>query len=152
VTEVLTIAATVLSGVLAGAAADKAFVQLPARHRIGIVRYADYSRAADLGRGLILYPILGAGAPILTIAAAAASFFEDATTGRPLLAAAAILAVAHVITTIQAAPKMLSLRRLPDQEEILAPVLHAFAQWTNIRAILQIATFLTVLGAALVVT
>jgi hypothetical protein len=49
---------------------DKSLVQLPARHRIGVVAFAAFSRANDLGNGLILYPALGIGAALLTILAA----------------------------------------------------------------------------------
>ncbi len=54
--------AIVLTGLLAGISLDKALVQLPARRRMGVVAFAGFSRANDLGNGLVLYPLLGVGA------------------------------------------------------------------------------------------
>lgn len=130
---------------------DKAIVQRPARQQMGIVGYADYSRAADLGQPDPV-PRFGSGRFGPHGRCGGGILLPGVFPGQPILAAAAVLAVAHVFTTTRAAPKMLSLRRLPNQEEILAPVLEAFAKWTIARAIFQTATFLTVLWAALVVT
>src|SRR2546430_4022751 len=71
----LLIAAAIANGLLAGASLDKVLVQLPARRKIGLHAMAEYNRATDLGPGLILYPALGLGAPLLTIAAAMAVYF-----------------------------------------------------------------------------
>ena len=58
-TFILILAATILTGLLAGASLDKAIVQLPARHRMGVIGFAAFSKANDLGNGLIFYPVLG---------------------------------------------------------------------------------------------
>jgi hypothetical protein len=76
ITLILILAATVVTGLLAGASLDKSIVQLPARRRMGVVEFAAFSRAADLGNGLILYPILGIGAALFTILAALAAFLQ----------------------------------------------------------------------------
>ena len=59
---VLVIIATALDGLLAGASLDQSIKQLPARRRMGVIAFSAYSRAADLGTGLIWYPVLGIGA------------------------------------------------------------------------------------------
>jgi hypothetical protein len=41
----------------------------PARHRIGVIAFSDYSRAGDLGRGIAWYAALGIGAALLTFIA-----------------------------------------------------------------------------------
>ena len=69
---VLILAATATDGLLAGASMDQSIKQLPARHKIGPVAYSEYSRASDLGHGILWYGILGVGAAVLTIAAAVA--------------------------------------------------------------------------------
>ena len=51
-TLILILAATVVTGLLAGASLDKAIVQLPARNRMGVVGFAKFSKANDLGNGL----------------------------------------------------------------------------------------------------
>jgi hypothetical protein len=83
-------AALVTDGLLAGLSLDKVIVQLPARRRMGVVKYAGYARAADLGNGVPYYAGLGISAAALTLAAfgvAAARRAPGAVTG--LLAAAA---------------------------------------------------------------
>ncbi len=73
ITFVLILAATAADGLLAGASFDQSIKQLPARHKIGLVAYSEYSRTSDLGPGIIWYGILGVGAALLTIAAAVAA-------------------------------------------------------------------------------
>ncbi len=51
-----------INGLLAGLNTDTALVKLPARRRIGAVAYATCARGNDLGNGLVVYPLLGAGA------------------------------------------------------------------------------------------
>src|SRR5918994_4041885 len=72
----LIVAATAVNGLLAGDSLDQSIKQLPARHKIGLVAYSEYSRASDLGPGILWYAILGVGAAVLTIAAAVAAFFQ----------------------------------------------------------------------------
>ena len=99
-TLILTVAATLVTGLLAGASLDKAVVQLPARRRMGVIAFAAFSRANDLGNGLILYPMIGIAAALLTIAAAAVAFIG----GTPSMQAwplyvSALLALLHSGTT-----------------------------------------------------
>ncbi len=75
-TFILIVAATAADGILAGASLDQSIKQLPTRHKIGLVAYSEYSRASDLGSGILWCGILGVGAALLTIAAAVAAFLE----------------------------------------------------------------------------
>jgi hypothetical protein len=145
----LILAATVLTGLLAGISLDKAIVQLPARHRMGVIGFAAFSRANDLGAGLIVYPVLGIGAALLTIIAALAVFFQ----GVPLadawpLHTSALLALLHSVATARAAPNMLRLRQPADDEALLTETLDRFAKWHNLRAVLQLLNFLMLVWAA----
>lgn len=72
-TFILLVAATVAIGLLAGASLDQSSKQLPARLKIGVVAFSKYSRAADLGNGILFYAILEVSAGLLTIAAAIAA-------------------------------------------------------------------------------
>ncbi len=74
----LVIAATALDGLLAGASLDQSIKQLPARRRIGVIAYSVYSRAADMGTGILWYAILGVGAALLTIVAAIVALIQAA--------------------------------------------------------------------------
>ncbi len=150
-TFILMLLAEIVTGVLAGASLDKSLVQLPARHRMGIVGFAAFSRANDLGNGLYVYPIFGIGAALLTISAALAAFLQ----GTPLahtwpLYISALLAVLHSVTTTRAAPNMLSLRDTTSDEATLTESLNRFAKWHNVRAVLQLLNFITLALAAVV--
>jgi len=152
-TFILILAATVLTGLLAGISVDKAVVQLPARHRMGVIAFAAFSRANDLGAGLVFYPVLGIGAALLTIIAALAVFLQ----GTPLADAwplyiSALLALLHSITTARAAPNMLSLRQSTADEAQLTGALDRFARWHNVRTVLQLLNFLMLLWAAVAYT
>src|SRR3712207_6798475 len=76
-TLVLVVAATATDGPLAGASLAQSIKQLPARHKIGPVAYSEYSRASDLGPGILWYGMLGMGATLLTIAAAGAALVQE---------------------------------------------------------------------------
>jgi hypothetical protein len=70
-----------------------------------------YSRRADLGAGLVVYPIEGIGAALLTIAAAVTSYLDGNScrgVALPMYCAAAV-SVAGLLLTIKAAPTMLGL-------------------------------------------
>src|SRR2546428_9741085 len=65
-------AATIFNGILAGGSLIKSVVELPARRTIGLLAMAAYHRAADLRTGFWIYPLVGLGAPALTLALAIA--------------------------------------------------------------------------------
>jgi len=135
-------------GILAGLSVDKVIVQLPARRRLGVVVYAAYARAADLGGGLVLYPVVGIGAALLTITAFPVALFSEAPGATVLLLGiAALRSVLHSVATGIAAPTMMRIGRSPDDEAALTPLLSRFALASGIRAILQVATFVIVLIA-----
>ncbi len=69
-TWILIVAATFLHGVLAGLTVDRSLVGLAAWHEIGVVAWANYSRSADLGNGLVLYPGLAISGALLSLGAA----------------------------------------------------------------------------------
>ncbi len=147
-TFVLILAATTANGLLAGASLDQSIKQLPARHKIGLVAYSEYSRASDLGIGILWYAILGVGAAVLTIAAAVAAFLEGvpSASAAPLYVAAG-LAVLHSLVTTQAAPTNFSQRRVAKDEEALGRVFDRFERWQTLRAVLQVLTFGAMLWA-----
>ncbi len=145
----LLIAATIANGLLAGASLDKALVQLPARRKIGLHAMAEFNRSTDLGPGLVLYPALGLGAPLLTIAAAMAVYFggDESNAGAPWILLGALLSVGHMITTARAAPNLLRLRRSIPADDQLEGLYHRFAGWSGARAVLQVSTFVVVVIA-----
>src|SRR4028118_1316082 len=91
------VTATAVDGQLAGASLDQSIKQLPTRHKIGLVAYSEYSRASDLGPGILSYGHLGVGATLLTIAAAVAAFLEGVlpASAAPLYMAGGLAGVRH---------------------------------------------------------
>src|SRR5260221_616987 len=131
-TETLLIGATLLHGFLAGGNVERALVHMPAWRKLGPRAWAAFSRQADLGRGLFLYPFEAIAGAALAVAAAIA-FQLDPGAARaaalPLYLGAA-LALAGLLATTQAAPKMLSLRRVPDDDvPALQRAFDGFERW-----------------------
>lgn len=110
-TRILLPAATLLAGILAGGAVDRVIVGGPAWHKLGADAWAQYSRLADLGTGLIAYPIEGIGSTLLIIAAALSNHFDrnaPRSVTLPLYIAGA-LSIGGLALTFKAAPIMLNL-------------------------------------------
>ena len=123
-TRLLLVAATVLGGILAGGVIDRVVVGGPAWHQLGAEAWAQYSRRADLGTGLVAYPIEGIGTTLLLIAAAISIYF-DGTSRRAVtmpLYVAVVLSVGGLLLTAKAAPIMLALA----SPQAAAAIQHAF--------------------------
>lgn len=142
------VAALVLNGLLAGLSLDKVIVQLPARRRMGAVRYAGYARAADLGNGVAFYSLIGVPAALVTIATSVLAVTRHASPSvSALLGVGAVLSVLHSAATGRAAPTMFRIGKAEDTESALEPLLTQFAKWSALRAALQVATFAVVVAA-----
>jgi hypothetical protein len=139
---ILVLLATAFNGILAGASLDQSIKQLPARHRIGVAAYSAYTKASDLGNGILWYAFIGIGAALLTIAAAIMAFTQGVTFTQALpIYLAGGLSVLHSLVTTQAAPTMFSQRRYNNDETALAAVFNRFERWQTVRAVLQVLTF-----------
>jgi hypothetical protein len=134
--------ATLVDGLLAGASLDQSIKQLPARHRMGVVQFSEYSQAADLGHGVVWYAALGIGGALLTLVAAGlAVVLNVPPEQRLLLVIAGALAIAHSVTTARAAPINFSQRAVRGNQAALAGIFTQFERWQTLRAGLQLATF-----------
>lgn len=144
----LLVAAMLFNGLLVGASLDQVIKQLPARHRIGVLAFSDYSTAGDLGRGIAWYAALGIGAALLTVTAAVVGLADPPS---PPASAALWLAlgltVAHSLTTLRAAPLNLSQRTAAGDPVRLAAIFDRFERWSTARATLQVLTLLSVTWA-----
>ncbi len=144
----LLLCSTFTGGLLAGMALDKSLVQLTSRSRIGIPAYVEYSKAADLGAGLLWYPLIGVGAPLFAIAGAIVVGVQHPPAGKWVSASvAAVFAALHLFTTSRAAPQMLSLRSPAFKSEAAELTLRKFASWHALRFGFQTATFVSSLWA-----
>lgn len=140
-TYLLLLAAAAANGIATGATLDQAIKQLPARHELGPVAYADYVRAADLGNGLIWYPIMGIGTAVLSLTAALHGLrAKRGKSGTAALIAVSIGTASHVAATSQAAPTLLALRHAGIDDEPSGDILNRFARLNQIRAAAMIAT------------
>jgi hypothetical protein len=143
-TRGLLVAATLLGGFLAGGNVDRGIVQNGAWRALGASAWAAYSRQADLSlHGFVLYPLLGIGGALLSVAAAA-SYRRDRPTTRaahvPVYGAAA-LTLMGLLATTQAAPIMLSVPQLAEDPAALQRAFEGFAFWGGIRGVLQVLAF-----------
>jgi hypothetical protein len=140
-TMALVIASLTANGLLTGATLDQAIKQLPARKKIGAVAYSDYSRAADLGNGLIWYPVLGVGTAVLSVVTGGFGLAQHVT-GAQQGALIALIAgsVAHMGSTALAAPTNISQRRAVGDEVALIRIFDRFARLNAVRAGLMMAT------------
>jgi hypothetical protein len=137
----LVIASVAVNGLLTGATLDQAIKQLPARKAIGAVAYSDYSRAADLGNGLIWYPVLGIGAALLGVVTGVVGLTHHVIGAEQIALIALIVgSVAHMGSTALAAPTNISQRRAAGDEEALTRIFNRFAFLNAIRASLLVAT------------
>ncbi len=147
--------ATAVNGLLAGLNTDNtdtALVKLPARRRIGAVAYATFARGNDLGNGLVVYPLLGIGAALLTLLATALAYVERSPMEvLLLLSLASLLSILHTFATTRAAPVMLSIKDAPDDQAILTVKLDRFARWHAVRTTFQVLAFFVLLWALVIV-
>jgi hypothetical protein len=114
-TRILLAAATLAGGILAGSVVDRAVVGGPAWHTLGATAWAQYSRLADLGTGLVAYPAEAIGGALLTVAAAVSNYLDRRMWIRaalPLYLAVAF-SLSGLLLTIKAAPIMLALATPP---------------------------------------
>jgi hypothetical protein len=147
-TRALLIAATVLSGLLAGGNVDRAIVAMPAWEQVGAPAWAEFSRHADLGNGLVLYPLEAIGA-FLLILLATVSLYRDRAAKTPVmppLCGAAVLAAAGLLCTLEAAPIMLSVGHLSDPAS-LRQAFDGFRFWGDVRGAAQVLAFFATVWA-----
>jgi hypothetical protein len=125
------LAASVLAGALLfGGIVDRAVVGGPAWDRLGPVAWAAFSRHADLGAGLLVYPAEAIGATLLTVAAIVSCHIDRAARSPMIVPMYFALGfyLAGLLLTFKAAPIMLG---VPDLQSVAA--LHdayaAFRLW-----------------------
>src|ERR1017187_8408564 len=119
--RILLIFSTIFSGFLAGENFDRYFVQIPGFRHVDILCWAQYSKYADLGNGIFLYPIQAMGGFLLLLTSTIIimrnkSAFESI---RFPVYSATFFAAWGLILTIFAAPIMLGLPKLGNDPKLL---------------------------------
>jgi hypothetical protein len=138
------IGATVLGGLLAGMAANKVLVQLPAWGEAGVAGWATFTRTSDQGLGLALFPAIGAGALLLSIAAAVVFHFDRSAprAGRvPIYLAPLLAIVALAVTILLLAPARLGLAQAAANISELQQLFVRVVRWWDVKALLHVLTF-----------
>jgi hypothetical protein len=140
---------TAFEGIRAGAGTFRLLLDLPARHSVGAVAFAAFSRATDLSTaGIVFYSLYGFGGAVLTGAAwVTASRMRAPRPVRTLAGVAFICSVLVLVFTTQAAPLMWSAGSAPDDPTRLGHLLDRFTFWTALRIGLADLSFLSVLSA-----
>jgi hypothetical protein len=144
----LLLAATIANAALVGASLDQSIKQLPARHRIGVVAFSEFSKAGDLARGVAWYATLGIGTALLTAVAVGVGLAGGS--GAPASTAlwlALALTTAHSLATSRAAPTNFSQRSAAGDAARLAAIFDRFERRQTARAALQVLTLLAVAWA-----
>ncbi|MDG7007909.1 MAG: hypothetical protein JRN06_06665 [Nitrososphaerota archaeon] len=141
------VSAAAVNGFLAGASMFRSLIELPVWEKNQLSGFYRYARAADLGRGFVVYPVFGVGAALIVIAAAPDGYLVGglSATTSTLLWLSAVLTIAHSVTTSRAAPNMLKLRNSPEEPDVIRPLFAGFKRWQDRRATLQVLTFISVL-------
>jgi hypothetical protein len=143
-TKSLLVGATLLGGLLAGMAANKVLVEMPAWAEVGAIAWASFTRTEDTGLGLILFPVIGGSALLLTVAAAAAFHFDRTApqSGALPVYAAGVLAVAALIVTVGLlAPPRLSLKQAGTDLTELQQIFASVDRWWKVKGFLHVLTF-----------
>jgi hypothetical protein len=127
----LAVAAVLWQGLFGGSLIVRGFVETPAWQHLGAVAWAHFSRYADLGTGLFLYPILGIVSWMIVLATAV-SFRFDRTANRAAalpVNLAALFSIAAAFTTFMAAPIMLGIMSLPETGTGIQEAFSRFTLW-----------------------
>jgi hypothetical protein len=148
----LIVGAASFNAVLYGVGLDRLIVETPAWKHVGVLAWAAYSGYADLGNGLVLYPLTAVGGTLLSVAAAIVYRRWPSRpwrTSLPIYAAAAF-SIGGLLLTTQAAPFMLSLRTIADAPAALQPAFDGFEFWGGIHGVAQALAFVCNIWSLLV--
>jgi hypothetical protein len=124
-----------MNALWAGAATFRVLVDLPARHHLGPLAFADLSRATDLASGLIFYPTAAIGSAVLCGATWLLAVRTRISRAIRVPTAIAFVSTMLVLAmTTQAAPLMFRIGAAPSDPGLLADLADRFTWWTNLRA------------------
>jgi len=140
----LILAATILDGLLSGGNVDRLLVATPAWHQLGLSAWAEFSRYADLGNGVVVYPAMALGGTAASVLAAILFVSEMRSVrgvGLPIALAAVLMLVALPFSLL-ATPFMLSLRHMDAGN--LPALTSAFSgahYWGRLQGVFHVAAF-----------
>ena len=127
----LAIVAVAWQGLGAGSVIIRALVETPAWQYLGAPAWADFSRKADLGPGMVVYSLFGIVSWVVVLAMAVV-FSIDRKANRAAsvpVYLAALFAMVSLITTAIAAPTMIGIRGLAHDATALQAAFARFTLW-----------------------
>jgi hypothetical protein len=141
--NLLITAATLLTGLLAGGSVDRYIVQVPAWRHLSILTWAEYTRYAEFGNGLVLYPFEVLGSFILLFTTSAVVLIHKIRFRYIALPVhlATIFATIGVIFTLFSFPIMLRIQSMGNNELLVQHAFEKYHFWGLLRAIAQILSF-----------
>lgn len=142
--NLLITAAILLTGFLAGGSLDRYVVQIPAWGHLSVLTWAEYTRYAEFGNGLYLYPFEVLGSFILLFAATAIVLMNKQRfkyLALPLHLAT-IFSTISLLFTFFTFPVMLSIQSMGNNEKLIQQAFDKFNFWGLLRAIAQVLSFI----------
>jgi hypothetical protein len=139
----LLIISCIIGGLLSGGNLYRYVIEVPAWRHLDISDWSAYSKHADLGNGLFLFPVeaFGSALPLL-IASAMCLKNRNLKPIAPSLHVSTSFALAGLALTFFAAPIMLHLPKIAGNITLLHQAFDRFHFWGSLRAIAQILSFL----------
>jgi hypothetical protein len=130
-----------IGGALAGGNVYRYIIETPAWRYLSIGTWKKYSEHADLGNGLVLFPVEAIGSTIPLIIASI--ILLGRTKRRPslLLHLSTMFAIIGLVFTFFAAPVMLNLPNIKEDNGLLQQAFNKFHFWGMLRAIAQVLSF-----------
>ena len=141
--KVLMAAACIITGLLAGGSVDRYVVQVPAWRHLNVLSWAEYTRYAEFGNGLYLYPFEVLGSFILlftTTAMVLISRQRFQYVALPVFLAT-IFATIGLVFTFFSFPVMLSVQSNGNNAVTAQHAFDKFHFWGWLRAIAQLLSF-----------
>ncbi len=143
-TKGLALGAALFGGLQAGVTSNRAFVLLPAWERLGVIPWANFARAENVGVGALFYPVLGLAALLFTVSAAIALRLDRTARGLrrfPAYAAALLAIVWATVTRALILPAVFALRDAGTHAEQLQQIFLTISRWSGVNDVLHILTF-----------
>jgi hypothetical protein len=144
VTKTLALGAALFEGLQAGVTANRALVLMPAWERLGVIPWATFTRAENVGIGALFYPLLGLAALVFTASAAIAFRLDRAARSScsfPVYAAVLLAIAWAIVTRAVLLPLMFGLRDATTNPAELHRVFLIVARWSGVNDVLHVITF-----------
>lgn len=144
VTKILATGAALFGGLLDGVTLNRALVQLPAWQRIGVLAWADFTRAENAGIGAVFYPALGLAALLLTIGTVVAYKFDrDKQFARsvPIYTAGGLAIAWALVTRVVLVPELFALNRVDANVLRLRQIFLTFLIGSAVNDVLHVVGF-----------